>query len=75
MFIEKLESRQCFDGTIAVPPPVAASRPIGEWISNWLQGMGYGDFPNPKRPNPLWEGAKSTTQPTTQPSPTTQPAK
>ena len=73
MLIEKLESRQFFDVQPVTIPPPSASRPIGEWISNWLQGMGYGDFPSPKRPSPLWEGGKTaSTQPTTQPSPTTQ---
>ncbi len=66
MMIESLEPRRLM------------ARPLwgnlGDYLHDWMQGQGYGDFASPKTPSPYWQGGdtpyvpKPTTQPTTQPS-------
>jgi hypothetical protein len=69
MFIESLESRRLM------------SRPIwgnlGDYLHDWMQGVGAGDFPSPKTPSPYWQGGSTTHVPATQPTtqPTTEPVK
>lgn len=60
--IERLESRRL------MARPLLGN--LGDYLHDWLQGNGFGDFASDRTPSPLWQGG-STTRPTTQP--TTQP--